>query len=248
MESTTTGIKTLDDLLLNGIPMGYTVLVVGSPESGMEIFAKQFCSAKTSRNEVSVFFSTIEHEDTIQAIIKMYGWNDKIKIVSFGTEHYESVIVKEIESHKLRHEGISMRDLTNAPDIYTHSNVTNYLSKLTYEISKLKSPYRVVVDSLDFFFEQYQSENVLKTIRRIKNYVHHDKGVVLFTLHRGILPESVQNRLEGIIDCVIDLKVRIEDSSMKKIMFIKKLRNYPHKTKILYYKITEKGIEIKGKK
>lgn len=45
MKVTTTGIKNLDEWLINGIPLGYTTLITGNPGAGIELFAKQFAGS-----------------------------------------------------------------------------------------------------------------------------------------------------------------------------------------------------------
>jgi len=75
-----TGIKKLDEVLMDGIPDGSSVIVMGTPSSGMELFAKQFASA--DKNENAVYFTTSETESEVKSMLKSYKWREDISIIS----------------------------------------------------------------------------------------------------------------------------------------------------------------------
>jgi len=51
------GIPALDKAIMNGIPKGYTILCLGGPGAGIELFAKRFASVNTGKESVT-YFST----------------------------------------------------------------------------------------------------------------------------------------------------------------------------------------------
>jgi len=153
-----TGLPALDKALMNGLPVGFTMLVAGTPGSGTELFAKQFATAP-GQDEQVVYFATAERDEDIKSAMEDFNWKSDMKIVNIGNMYYESVLAKKLEVSRARQEGLSTKDLSKLrmkskqerPEI-------NFLTSLTYEVSKLRPPFRVVIDSLDFFLEYYQDD------------------------------------------------------------------------------------------
>ena len=234
-----TGIKKLDEVLMDGVPDGSSVLVVGTPSSGMELFAKQFASGV--KNDKVVYFTTSETEDEVKSLLKSYKWREDIDIISISTQYYEKVLAKEFEASKLKKEGLSVSDIAKLGTFEGKEDI-NFLETLTYEISKLKKNYRVVVDSLDFFLERYPSEDVMSAVRTIDAHVHYTKALVLFTMVKDIYDKRIENSIAAMTDCVIELEVAKVGIGFENRLVVKKVKNMPQKIVTLIYSITDKGV------
>jgi len=234
-----TGIKKLDEVLMDGVPDGSSVLVVGTPSSGMELFAKQFASGV--KNDKVVYFTTSETEDEVKSLLKSYKWREDIDIISISTQYYEKVLAKEFEASKLKKEGLSVSDIAKLGTFEGKEDI-NFLETLTYEISRLKKNYRVVVDSLDFFLERYPSEDVMSAVRTIDAHVHYTKALVLFTMVKDIYDKRIENSIAAMTDCVIELEVAKVGIGFENRLVVKKVKNMPQKIVTLIYSITDKGI------
>lgn len=245
-----TGIPKLDEVLLNGIPEGFSIVVMGTPGSGTELFAKQFASV-AAKNEKVLYFTTTETEEEVKAMMKTYNWNPNIDVISIATEYYEKVLSKELESSRLRREGMSISEIANISqttgDIATHSlnkgkEEVNFLETVTYELSKQKGTHRAVVDSLDFFLEHYSSEDVLSALRTVLAHIHYTKGTALFTMAKDVYDKKVEASIGAIVDCLIELEVIKLGTGFENRLIIRKVKNLPQKMTTLIYTITEKGI------
>ncbi|MBU2564765.1 MAG: RAD55 family ATPase [Candidatus Thermoplasmatota archaeon] len=234
-----TGIKKLDEVLMDGLPEGFSVLVIGTPSSGMELFAKQFASG--NKNEKAVYFTTSETEDEVKSLLKSYKWREDIDIISVSTQYYEKVLAKEFEASKLKKEGLSVSDIAKLGTFEGREDI-NFLEMLTYEISKLKKNYRVVIDALDFFLERYPSEDVLSAVRTIDAHVHYTKALVLFTMVKDVYDKRIENSISAIADCVIELEIVKIGTGFENRLIVKKVKNMPQKIVTLVYSITDKGI------
>ncbi len=240
------GIPALDKALMDGIPKGYTVLCIGTPGAGVELFAKRFASA--SDNENVRYFSTSERDEDVINTMKDFGWSTDLKIVNIGTMYYEKVLAKHLDVSKYRLEGLTMRDIrqykveAGADEEYA----ANFLTTLTYEISKLTPPFRIVLDSLNFFLEYYPHNEVLSALRTIKAHTQHNEGVALVTLVKGVLDSRTESGIEEIVDIIIELERLRDGFEFKRNLLIRKVRNHPEKTGILAYTIDDKGISAKG--
>jgi KaiC/GvpD/RAD55 family RecA-like ATPase len=241
------GIPALDKALMDGVPKGYTVLCIGTPGAGVELFAKRFASAGTSGENVR-YFSTSERDQDVLNTMKDFGWSTDLKIVNIGTMYYEKVLAKHLDVSKYRHEGLTMRDIrqykveAEAEEDYA----ANFLTTLTYEISKLTPPFRIVLDSLNFFLEYYPHKEVLSALRTIKAHTQHNEGVALVTLVKGVLDSRTESGIEEIVDAIIELERLRDGFEFKRNLLIRKVRNHPEKTGVLAYTIDDKGISAKG--
>jgi len=68
-EFISTGIEKLDKLLEGGAPKGYTILILGSPGSSIEILCKQLATT----GEV-LYITTEETENEVNATMERFGW------------------------------------------------------------------------------------------------------------------------------------------------------------------------------
>ncbi len=246
-DSVSFGIPALDKAIMNGIPKGYTVLCIGTPGAGVELFAKRFATAGAGSENVT-YFSTSERDEDVIQTMKDFNWDTNLNIVNIGTMYYERVLAKHLEVSKYRHEGLSIRDLKQykAAEYTEYDFPTNFLTTLSYEISKLKPPFRIVLDSLNFFLEYYPHNEVLSALRTIKAHTQHNEGVALVTLVKGVLDSRVESGIEEIVDAIIELERLREGFEFKRNLLIRKVRNHPEKTGILAYTIDDKGISAKS--
>lgn len=235
------GVSALDDLLVDGLPKGFTMLVCGSPGVGTELFAKQFAAAGLPRENV-VYFSTLERAEDIISTMKHFGWKPDIKIVDIGTDYYNTVLARDIDISKYRQEGIALNDVKKFTAGATEKRSTNFLTLLTYEISQLKPPFRIVLDSLDFFLEHYEHKNVLSALRTLRFYTQHHESVALVTMLTNVYDLRTQSGVEEVVDCIVELEREREEKAFRNYLTVRKVRNHPEKTGIIAYRITKNGI------
>jgi KaiC/GvpD/RAD55 family RecA-like ATPase len=243
MDVNSTGVKILDETLGGGLPVGFTTLVSGSPGAGMELFAKQFASAGVDTKNI-VYVSTNERNEDVLATMKRFGWTQDLNIINIGTKYYENVLTRKLEISKYRYEGLTRKDI----DALTHASESerqdNFLSNLTYEVSRLKPPFRLIIDSLDFFLELHPHADVISALRLIKAHIQHSECVAFFTLQKEVYEKRTYSGIEGVVDCIIELDTSIDKAELKRIIIIKKLRNHPERTGAFKYSIGEDGISI----
>ena len=113
---------------------------------------------------------------------------------------------------------------------------------MTYEISKLKSPFRVVIDSLDFFLQYYNPLEVLSAVRTIKEYAQANGGTVMYTISESAHEQKIRSQLEAICDLVIQLEVGRMAAEFENRLIIKKIRNHPEKAAVMIYAVTDSGL------
>jgi KaiC/GvpD/RAD55 family RecA-like ATPase len=239
MNFTSIGIAALDEHLGGGIQKGSTVLVMGSPGSGTEFFAKQFASAG---QEAVTYFTSTERDEDVLAVMREYGWRTDLKIVNVGTKYYESVLAKKLEISRFRQEGITLSDVRRFRE-QDMAKEENFLTFLAYEISRLTPPFRVVINSLDFFLENYDSPEVLMAMRTIKAHTQHSESVTLMTMLKGVHDSKIQSSIEDLADVIIELDREKSGHEFKKFLIVQKVRNRPAMVGIIPTTFDKTGIK-----
>ncbi|SUZ59899.1 uncharacterized protein METZ01_LOCUS12753 [marine metagenome] len=165
-----------------------------------------------------------------------------MRIVNIGTQYFEKVLARELQASRFKQEGLSVSELRNVGAYGATQDQINFVSDMTYEISKLRAPFRVVIDSLDFFMQYYTVAEVLSAMRTIKEYAQANGGVILYTLSEGAHDARVHSQINAIADVIIELEVGRMAAEFENRMIIKKIRNHPEKAAVLIYAVTEHGI------
>ncbi len=237
------GIERLDEALIDGkgITMGSSILIQGSSGSGKELLAKQFASAGIGSENV-VYFSTDETSDELIETFEQYRWPTDLRIVNVGTQYFEKVLSRELQASRFKQEGLSVAELRNIGSYGSTVDQINFVADMTYEISKLRAPFRVVIDSLDFFLQYYEPGEVLSAMRTIKEYAQANGGTVMYTITDGAHETRLQSQMEAISDVVIQLEVGRMAAEFENRLIIKKIRNHPEKAAVMIYAVTEHGI------
>ena len=243
-KTASTGIPALDRTLMNGLPKGFSILLTGVPGSGLDLFAKQFAAAG-AKDENVTYFTTSEQDEDIVGTMQDFGWKADLTIINIGNQYYETVLARRLEASRFRQEGITLKDLLKLRAAETASRrEVNFLTALSYEVSRLKAPFRVVVDSLDFFLQYYDHEEVLSALRTIKAHVQRTEGLALLTMLAGVHDTRTQSGLEGIVDAIFELERVRDAASFKRYLVIRKVRNHPEKTGIYPLGLTKDGLGI----
>ena len=239
MNFTSIGVRALDEHLGGGIQKGSTVLVMGSPGSGTEFFAKQFASVST---EPVTYFTSTERNEDVLSVMREYGWRTDLKIVNVGSKYYESVLAKKLEISKFRQEGIKLGDIRRfrEEDVAKEENLLTFLA---YEISKLTPPFRVVINSLDFYLENYESHEVLTAMRTIKAHTQHSESVTLMTMLKGVHDSRIQSSLEDLADVIFELDKEKVGQEFKKLLVVQKVRNRPAMVGMIPLSFDKSGIK-----
>lgn len=238
MKFTSIGIPALDEHIGGGIQKGSTVLVMGTPGSGTEFFAKQFASVG---QEPVTYFTSTERDEDILNVMREYGWRTDLKIVNIGSKYFEVVLAKKLDISRFRQEGITLSDIRRFRD-QDSLREENFLTYLAYEISKLAPPFRVVINSLDFFLENYDSAEVLMAMRTIKAHTQHSESVTLMTMLKGVHESRIQSSVEDLADVILELDREKVGQEFKKFIVVQKVRNRPGMVGIIPLTFDKTGI------
>lgn len=243
-EFISTGIKKLDQLLGGGIIKGFTTLLLGSPGSSIEILTKQIASTGKT-----LYITTEENEEEIRSTIERFGWKaENINFVDIAKKYSQSVLNREKKrvgiykqkSKKRIKELISM----GSRDMPSYTNVDeNFLTIFLNNISSSSSE-KILINSIDFFLNKYAEEEVMRILHSAKIKNLENKGALFIAMQKGIHGNALENKIESISDCVLELEVLRKGSSFDRFLAVKKMRNYAKKIGMARYVIDSDGFVL----
>lgn len=249
-ENLSTGIGALDLFLDGGIPRGFTLLLLAPSGSGAEIFCKQF--AQGGREARRTYITTDETAEELYEAAARAHWDLS------GIEHIdiESTFADELlapqagdRSKPTRFdprdlvEGTDSRDLLPDGDT-TPSGRVDYLETLLKAGIGQPPNDRFIVDSLDFFFNLYETDAVVSTLQALHAANARQGGVALWVLTKGAHDERTERRLELMADCIIELEVNRRGASFERFLMVRKVKNRPQGAGVSTYALTRDGFVL----
>jgi KaiC/GvpD/RAD55 family RecA-like ATPase len=240
-EFISTGIEKLDSLLEGGTPKGFLVLILGSPGSSIEILAKQLATVGNV-----LYYSTEETKEEILDTMKRFGWNyEKIDIVDIATDYSKSILSGEqkrvsVYEHRSRIDLKELIEIGSSGMTQIKKSEKDFLAVLSNKMKNLKSD-KIIINSLDFFLNQYSQEEVLRTIHAMKISNSQNKSVIFIIMTRGIYGNIFERKMEGVADCILELEVLQKGSTFERFLAVKKMKNYAKKIGIARYAIDSDG-------
>jgi KaiC/GvpD/RAD55 family RecA-like ATPase len=243
-EFISTGIEKLDKLLEGGTPRGYTVLLLGTPGSSIEILSKQLAS--TGR---VLYFTTEETEEELNDAMERFGWSSaNVSVIDIASRYSRAVLSGEqrrVSVYQQRSK-VKLKELieigsSGMPP--TEKGGEDFLAILSNKIKSAGSE-KIIINSLDFFLNQYTQEEVIRTIHAAKICNIENKGVLFMVMTRGIHGDIFERRMEGVADCVLELEVLQKGSTFERFLAVKKMKNYAKKIGIARYNIDADGFVL----
>ena len=104
------GSPKLDNMMRGGIPRGFTILCIGEPGAGMDLFCKQFSSVAEDP-ENTVLISTGESQNEILQLFRRYSWPLDLRVRTLGEEFNRNVLERDLKASKFRLEGFTMAEI-----------------------------------------------------------------------------------------------------------------------------------------
>lgn len=243
-EFISTGIPKLDALLGGGIQKGFTTVFSSVPGTNIDIISKQFASSDNP-----VYITTDETKDDIINAMDEFSWDSSsIEFIDIAQKNLNHILKDETKRVSVYHQRSKemLKDLIKAgseglPSMTREEE--DYLSIL-FQTLRENGGRKIIVNSLDFFLENYEYAEVLRTLKAGKANVAQEKGVLILVFTRGIHDVVVERQIELLADCVLELDVIKQGSSFERVLSVKKIRNFAKKIGTASYDIDEHGFTI----
>ncbi|MCL4324390.1 MAG: RAD55 family ATPase [Candidatus Thermoplasmatota archaeon] len=235
------GIPEIDSQLGGVLPKGWAGILTGAPGSGIELLAKQFTGFAPEKVPV-YYYTTIERTEDVLAALRGFGWKENINLVNILEEYYDQVLSLNLEVSRFREMGISPEDISQFTMKGIKEKRVNFVTRMINDIATLDKPFRLVVDSLDFFLEQAEASDVISMVRQIRYRAQRVGGRAIMTLTPQIHDNRVTGTLETIADVLLSLEVEERSANFRYAVAIEKVRNHPESTGLIRVNVGEEGI------
>lgn len=235
------GIPDVDGRLWESLPKGWVGILSGEPGAGIELLAKQFAGSAKERTPV-FYYTTIERTEDILAAMHKFGWDREVKIVNIMEDYYDRVLARNMEISRFRERGISPEEVTSFTMKGVEGPRVNFVTRMIYDLATFDRPFRLIVDSLDFFLEQADPSDIISMVRQIRYRAQRVGGVAVMTLTSKIHDARVTGTLETIADLLLRLEVEDRAKNYLYGLVIEKVRNHPEATGKVSVDVGEHGI------
>ncbi|MDH5635901.1 MAG: PKD domain-containing protein [Candidatus Bathyarchaeota archaeon] len=207
------GFEFFNELTGGGIPDAYSVMIIGDAGSGKSVLSQQLAYEYLKQGKSCVYVTYDIFPSEVRQSMKSFNWNAsryEQKRAFILVDCYSSIAGLDSEEKHHIEQPFALSDLG-----ITMSTVMDE--------TKHKST-RVFLDSTTPLFARVDALKVTEFLQDRSAKIKGDKGVFLFTVGNGTVPSGSMQRLEEIVDCIIELNVYEEKGKTWKRMRIRKLR------------------------
>jgi len=239
------GLPELDREIARALPKGWLALVIGHTDADTTLFAKQFAHAGPGGPGPAVYYTTYERTEDVRTTFQGFGWDpDAVRVANLSEEYYQRVLVRHLEVSRIREKGLKLADLSNPLPNGENSRPYSLPSRILSDLAQLDTPFRLVLDSLDFLLEVLPLPEVLTVARQIRHRAQQLGGQALLVVHGEIHERRVAGLLEDMADLVVELESRTEGVGAEHRIVLRKVRNHPELRRAAVLRVTEQGLAI----
>jgi KaiC/GvpD/RAD55 family RecA-like ATPase len=235
------GIPELDQPISTALPPGWLAVLHGPSGSGAPLLAKQFAHAGVGSAPV-LFYTTYERSEDVRSAFDDFGWDPaEIKIVNLADEYYERVLVRGLEVARARERGLTADRLMEAPPRDQFETSFSLTNRMLSDLAEIDTPFRLVVDSVDFFFEVLEPRDVTTVARQIRHRCQTIGGQALLTAHSLGHDKAVFGLLQDLADLSLELRAEPHGDRYAHTLFVEKVGNHPDLARIVKVEVGENG-------
>ncbi len=267
MDRIKTGVPGFDELVEGGIPAGFNTLVIGHPGAGKTIFGLQYLVDGALSGENGVYVSLDSTNDVVKSQARQFGWDvdalekdgkllflkislnrSKIYLFDIISTAIRSIKAKRLVFDSLADFATNIDQFVIPMDYGTQEGVNSVVglsSKGEAEEEELPSS---LVTSSSNARAYYKG----KSERRI-SYFAINEFSNFGTTNLLITEEQMtgeQSSIDGVSEYLCDGVIRMGIDRIAKeavrSLTIQKMRNTNHRLESMVFKITPKGIVLKG--
>jgi len=241
------GIPEIDQPIWTALPPGWLSLLTGTSGSGAPLLAKQFAHAGAGEVPV-LFYTTYERTEDVRNAFDDFGWDPaEIKIVNLADEYFERVLVRGLEIAKAREGGISLSELRDSGPSDRTLRPFSLTNRMLSDLAQIDSPFRLVVDSVDFFLEVMEPHDLTIVARQIRHRCQTIGGHALLTAHSVSHEKSIFGLLQDLADLVFELRAEPRHDHYDHTLMVEKVGNRPDLTRIWNAQLGENGWHVEAR-
>ncbi len=205
------------------------------------MLAKQFAHAGVGTVPV-LFYTTYERSEDVRRSFTDFGWDpEAVKIVNLADEYYERVLVRGLEVAKAREHGLGVEGLVREHLGERPATGFRLTDRMLADLAGIDAPFRLIVDSIDFFFEVLPAHDVTTVARQIRHRCQTVGGQAMITLHSSVYDRATVAILQDLADVVLDLRAEPQRDRYVHTLSVEKVGHRPNLTRIWKAELGEAG-------
>ena len=235
------GIPEVDGTLFAALPPGWLAILSGDSGSGAPLLAKQFAHSGVGRVPV-LFYTTFERTEDVRRAFTDFGWDPaEVKVVNLADEYYERVLVRGLDIARAREQGLTLDQLVGAEPRAVATKSFSLTNRMLSDLGGIDRPFRLVLDSVDFFFEVLQPNDVTTVARQIRHRCQTIGGQALLTVHSVAHDRAVFGLLQDLADLAFQLRAEPHGGRYGHTLYTEKVANRPELARITPVHVAESG-------
>jgi KaiC/GvpD/RAD55 family RecA-like ATPase len=235
------GVPEFDTPLAGALPEGFLAILAGGTASGAPILARQFARAAVGTVPV-LYYTTYERSDDLQRAFRDCGTDpDALTIVNLADEYYERVLVRGLNVARVRQRGLSIEDLTADPRPNRAPGPYRLADRMLSDLAGIDAPFRLVIDSLDFFFEVLGAQDVMKVAREVRHCCRSVGGQALLAVHGHRAEGAPGGLLVDLADLVLELRAEQKGNRFEHTLLVEKVGHRPDLARVVPVRLGEAG-------
>jgi KaiC/GvpD/RAD55 family RecA-like ATPase len=235
------GIPEIDGTLFAALPPGWLAMLTGDSGSGAPLLAKQFAHSGIGRVPV-LFYTTFERTEDVRRAFTDFGWDPtEVKVVNLADEYFERVLVRGLDIARAREQGLTLDQLVGAEPQPVATKSFSVTNRILSDLGGIDRPFRLVLDSVDFFFEVMQPNDVTTVARQIRHRCQAIGGQALLTIHSVTHDRAVYGLLEDLADLAFLLKAEPHGGRYFHTLYTEKVANRPDLARITAVHVGDGG-------
>jgi KaiC/GvpD/RAD55 family RecA-like ATPase len=237
-------IPEIDAPLGTALPTGWLALLTGTTGAGAPLLAKQFAQAGVGRVPV-LFYTTYERTDEVRRSFHEFGWDPAgIQIVNLADEYYERVLVRGLDAARARERGLTLEQLAAAEPRDRPRARFSLTDRMLADLAGIDAPFRLVIDSLDFFFEVLGPKDVMKVAREVRHCCRSVGGQALLAVHAARHEGATGGLLVDLADLVLELRSEPKGGRFEHTLLVEKVGHRPDLARVVPVRLGDTGWEI----
>lgn len=228
MQRMNTGIPGYDDLLEGGYFRDTVNIVIGESGTGKTVFGSQFLYSGTRNGEKGLCIMTSESAAALKReMFSSFGWD------LWALEESGMLFFVDIANPELR--------LQKTIDMAPTELIKSFKKLITHKIEEL-APERIFIDSIEALFLAIDSQYKLRTLADDLFGLLREENVT--SIISAGTTHNVSHIMEYCADSVTRLDRQISKNSLKRSIYVSKLRGSATLNQIYVLDITDAGINV----